>query len=60
MLILSRREGEKIIITIGNIAVEVAPIEINRNQVKMGINAPPSVTVHREEIAAKIEKERRS
>ena len=52
MLILTRKVGEAIII--GD-DVEVVVIGINEyGQAKLGINAPRSVSVHREEIHKKI------
>ena len=59
MLILSRREGEKIIIMVGDTRIEVMPLTIHRAHVAVGIKAPRHVTVHREEIAAQIEQERK-
>lgn len=53
MLILTRKQDQAIIID-GNIEVRV--LEINKyGQVKLGINAPNEVTVHREEIHKKIQ-----
>ncbi len=52
MLILTRRVGE--IIRIGdNIAVIIAGTN-SRSQVSLGIEAPPEVSVHREEIKERI------
>jgi carbon storage regulator len=52
MLILTRKVGEAIII--GD-DVEVVVLGINEyGQAKLGINAPRSVSVHREEIHKKI------
>jgi len=52
MLILTRKVGEAIII--GD-DVEVVVLGINEyGQAKLGINAPKSVSVHREEIHKKI------
>ncbi len=48
MLVLSRKLGEKIII--GNNVV-VTVVKIDRNQVRIGIEAPPDVPVFREEIS---------
>lgn len=50
MLILSRRVGEEIVIN-GNIRVIVTAIVGNR--VRLGIIAPPSVQVDRDEIHAR-------
>jgi len=47
MLVLSRKLGEKIVI--GNDVV-VTLVKIDRNQVRIGIEAPKDVPVHREEI----------
>ena len=51
MLILTRRPGEAI--RIGD-DVEVYVVAVNGNQVRLGIKAPRSVAVHREEIYEKI------
>lgn len=48
MLVLSRKLGEKIVIG-DNIVVTV--VKIDRNQIRLGIEAPHDVSVYREEIA---------
>jgi carbon storage regulator len=48
MLVLSRKLGEKIIIG-DNIVVTV--VKIDRNQIRLGIEAPQDVAVYREEIS---------
>jgi carbon storage regulator len=48
MLVLSRKLGEKIVIG-DNIVVTV--VKIDRNQIRIGIDAPSDVPVYREEIA---------
>ncbi|HEX8199429.1 MAG TPA: carbon storage regulator CsrA [Isosphaeraceae bacterium] len=48
MLVLSRKLGEKIVIG-NNIVVTV--VKIDRNQIRIGIEAPQDVPVFREEIA---------
>jgi len=48
MLVLSRKLGEKIVIG-DNIVVTV--VKIDRNQIRLGIEAPTDVPVYREEIA---------
>ncbi|ANY74067.1 MULTISPECIES: carbon storage regulator CsrA [Paenibacillus] len=47
MLILSRNKGQKIMIN-DNIVLSV--IEINGDQVRIGIEAPSNVAIYREEI----------
>ena len=47
MLVLSRKLNEKIIIN-GNIVVSI--VKIDRNQVRIGIEAPGDVPIYREEI----------
>jgi carbon storage regulator len=47
MLVLSRKLGESIVID-GSIKVTV--VAVDRNKVRIGIEAPPEVPVHREEI----------
>ncbi|MBK5224907.1 MAG: carbon storage regulator CsrA [Acidimicrobiia bacterium] len=57
MLVLSRRTNESIVIG-GDVVVTV--LEIKGDQVRLGIRAPRSVTVHREEVHAEIQRENRS
>lgn len=54
MLILTRRVGETLMI--GD-EVSVTVLGVKGNQVRVGINAPKDVAVHREEIYDRIQKE---
>jgi carbon storage regulator len=55
MLVLSRRNGERIVID-GNITVTV--VEIRGNQVRLGIEAPKEVPVWRGELVLAAARER--
>jgi len=54
MLILTRRVGETVMI--GN-EVTVTVLGVKGNQVRVGVNAPKNVSVHREEIYERIQRE---
>lgn len=56
MLILTRRVGEKIVI--GDDEYGVTVLGVKGNQVRLGIDAPRNVEVHREEIYERIRQER--
>ncbi|MEE8059947.1 MAG: carbon storage regulator CsrA [Pseudomonadales bacterium] len=57
MLILMRRVGETLMI--GD-EVTTTILEVKGNQVRIGINAPKKIPVHREEIYYKIKNEKDS
>ena len=54
MLILTRRVGETIMV--GD-EVQVTVLAIKGNQIRIGINAPEEIAVHREEIYNRIQAE---
>jgi carbon storage regulator len=57
MLILTRRVGESVMIG-DNVTVTV--LGVKGNQVRVGVNAPKEVAVHREEIYERIKREEAS
>jgi carbon storage regulator CsrA len=52
MLILTRRVGEKLKISDD---IDVTVLDIKGNQIRLGINAPKSIPIHREEIYDRIQ-----
>jgi len=57
MLVLSRKKDERIII--GD-QITVMVIEIRGDKVRLGIDAPKEVTVHREEVYEAIRREQQT
>lgn len=56
MLVLTRRGGESIVI--GN-EVTVTVLEVRGDQVRIGIDAPKTVPIHREEVYVQVQHENR-
>lgn len=55
MLVLTRRVGERIVIN--NEDIELTVLGVKGNQIKVGINAPKGVSVHRSEVYERIKAE---
>ncbi|HHW23089.1 MAG TPA: carbon storage regulator CsrA [Clostridiaceae bacterium] len=54
MLVLTRKKGQALMI--GH-DIELSIIDIQGDQVRIGINAPKNITIHRKEIYEEIRKE---
>ena len=52
MLVLTRRVGEEIVIGDG---IRVRIVALHNQRVRVGITAPPQVTVHREEVHQRLQ-----
>ena len=55
MLVLTRKKNESIVI--GN-NIEIIITDISKNKVRIGIQAPKNVTVHRKEIYNEIQSQK--
>lgn len=56
MLVLSREINEVVCIAGG--AIRIMVVDVRGNKVKLGIQAPPSIEVHREEVQLLIDAEK--
>ena len=52
MLVLSRKAGEEIVVSNGNITISV--LGITGKKVRLGVSAPSGIPVHRKEIRHRI------
>lgn len=55
MLVLTRSVGERLVIGDGEITLTI--LDVRGNQVRLGIDAPKDIPVHREEIFLRIQAE---
>lgn len=56
MLLLTRRPNESIVIGNGDSKITVTVLGIKGNQVRIGVDAPRQVSVHRNEIYDRIQR----
>ena len=56
MLIMTRKLGQTVVIG-DDIEVTLVQIQLNQNQVRLGINAPRSIGVYRKELLQEITRE---
>lgn len=56
MLVLTRKKGQSLMI--GN-EIEISIVDIQGDQVRIGINAPRNVSIHRKEVFEEIQQENR-
>ena len=56
MLVLSRKRGERIVIGPN---IELTVVDIRGNKVRLAVDAPPDVSIHRQEIYLRIQDEDR-
>lgn len=54
MLVLSRKKGEKIVI---NDSIVITIVDVQGDKVRLGIEAPKEVPIHREEVYDAIQRE---
>ena len=56
MLVLTRKKDQTIVI---NDNIEITVLDVQGDQVRIGINAPRSVSIHRKEVFLEIQEENR-
>ncbi len=54
MLVLSRKRGERIVIGPN---IELTVVDIRGNTVRLGVDAPRDVSIHRQEVCRRIQDE---
>jgi len=54
MLLLARKLGESIIITVGNDEIRVVITELDKNIAKIGVDAPRHIRIDREEVHLRV------
>lgn len=57
MLVLSRKKDQEITIPFGDEVVRIFVVDIRGDKVRLGIEAPPELPVHRREVYEAIQRE---
>ena len=57
MLVLSRKTDEEIVINVNGTTLSLKVVEIRGDKVRIGFNAPKTVSIWRKEVAEAIERE---
>lgn len=60
ILVLSRKKGEKVVVTVGNERVEVTIVELRGDKARLGFSASPEVKIHRDEVQQAIDRASKS
>lgn len=50
MLVLTRKVGERIVVSLGGETVTIELLKVGGNRARVGVHAPTSVVVHRNEV----------
>lgn len=58
MLVLTRNVNEAVVMELNGVCIRVVLARVANGQAKLGIEAPPEVSVWREEIQRRIDQER--
>jgi carbon storage regulator len=56
MLVLTRKKGQSIVI---NDNIEITILDIQGDQIRIGIDAPKNISIHRKEVYLEIQEENR-
>ena len=58
MLVLSRKCGERVVVSLNGEVVTIEIMKVRGNRVRVGVEAPTHVAVHREEVWSRLATER--
>lgn len=59
MLVLSRKRDEDVVIVVGDLEIVIKTIGVIGDKVRLGIDAPRHVAVHRREVLERIREQRK-